>query len=271
MKTKLLITASILMFNTANIKAQVNYENTYTVVNGSEELFLTNLGNNNYKYVFWNYYQNKFSLYNLNHSPYLLNISPPLISDTAHFIGYITTTLFDCDSTNIEYAVMTQSPDITKKFYIYRTDGTLVFSRDSVTVQYCFGCNVGSVQYNGIVNTPAGTKLFLFNGSNQRFIYGLCGTLPENITEINQSSSFVKVFPNPSSHQINFQITPPSNYQEYELTIFNSAFQTVKTTVITGATTQINIDSELLSAGVYFYSLQNKNKVFQTGKINIIH
>jgi len=248
--------------------SQVNYENAYSLpTSGFEQLWITNLGNNNYKYVHADYLNYKFSLYNLNHTPYILNIAIGMSSDsTTYQIGYITSSLFDCDSTNIEYALMTLSPDPTTKFYVYRTDGTLIFARDSTTVPYCYGCNVGSVQINGIVNTPTGAKLFLFNSNNTWFVYGLCGVLPENITEINQSSSFVKVFPNPTSHQINFQVTPPSNLEKYELTIFNSAFQTIKTTVITGADNKINLDSEALSSGTYFYSLQNKNKVFQTGK-----
>lgn len=261
--------ACVCLLSAASIKAQVNYESAYLLpTSGYEQLWITNLGNNNYKYVHVDYINDNFSLYNLNHTPYMLNIPIAISTDSSlsYQIGYITSSLFDCDSTNIEYALMSQSPDPTKKFYIYRTDGTLIFSRDSTTVPYCYGCSVGSVEINGIVNTPVGAKLFLFNSNNTWFVYGLCGVLPENITEINQSHSYVKVFPNPTSQQINFQITPPGNLEKYGLTIFNSTFQTIKTIEITEPNTQINLDSESLSSGTYFYSLQSKNKVFQTGK-----
>ena len=275
MKKLLFITASILMLSNANIQAQVNYENTYLTTNpGQESLFLTNLGNDNYKYVVFDYYNDKFSLYNIDHTPFMLNISFPISTDSAVYrIGYITNALFDCDSTNIEYALMTTFPDDTRKFLVYRTDGTLIFSKDSVTVPYCYGCNVGTVEIKGIVNTPAGAKLSLFkyiNGYQQSFIYGLCGILPSNITEINHSTSYVKVFPNPVSHQVTFEIIPPSNLEKYELTIFNSTFQIIKIAVINGEA-QMNLNTETLSSGEYFYSLQNKNKIFQTGKISIIH
>ena len=283
MKKPLLITASIFMLCTANIKAQVTYEHTFitkTHVNlGFQEFFLTDLGNNNYKYVIYQYGYSgsgsSFSLYNMDYTPFMLNIHIPLSSDSMNYsyrLGYITSTLFDCDSTNIEYAMMLDVPNTVAhpNFAVYRTDGTLLFSKDSVGTMFCVGCGSGSWEMHPIMNTPAGAKLLLFNydnnGNQQTFIYGLCGTLPENITEINQSSSFVKVFPNPTSGKINFEITAPSHSEKYELTIFNAAFQVIKTTEIIGADTQLSLDSESLSSGTYFYSLQNKNKIFQTGK-----
>jgi hypothetical protein len=100
------------------------------------------------------------------------------------------------------------------------------------------------------------------------YVYGLCGILPENITEINQSSSYVRVFPIPSSRQISFEILPPSNLETYELTILNSAFQAIQTNRV-DREAKINLDTESMTSGTYFYSLQNKNKIFQTGKFII--
>lgn len=254
------------MLSTTNIKAQVNYENTYSLTHPEENFFITNLGNNEYKYVVVNYHDSNFSLYNLNHTPFMLNISVPQLTDTTSInIGYITSTLFDCDSTNIEYVLAEPDPNPTDKFYVIRTDGTIIFSKDSVTFPYCTLCVAGGQDIEGITNTSAGAKMLLFNKNNQYFVYGLCGTLPENIMEINQSISYVKVFPNPTANQINFKITPPNNLEKYELSIFNSAFQTIKTNIINGEA-KINIDCESLGSGTYFYSLQNKNKVLQSGK-----
>src|SRR5205085_1927238 len=107
--------------------------------------------------------------------------------------------------------------------------------------------------------------LSLFNHDLQIFIYGLCGILPQSITEINFATSFVKVFPVPSSGKIKFEIIPPSNFEEYEFVIFNSEFQVIKSSFIVGQK-EINLDGDALSSGNYFYSLGNKNQVFQTGK-----
>jgi hypothetical protein len=262
-KLLLFILTQTLLFNGFS---QVNYEHTYSLPYSEENFRITNLGNNNYKYVVANYHDSNFSLYNLDHTPYMLNIPVPLLTTTGSYnISYITSTLFDCDSTNIEYVLLNVDAQPTSKFYIYRTDGTIIFSRDSVTMPYCTLCGAGGADQEGITNTSTGAKMFLFNHNNQYFVYGLCGTLPENIMEINQSASYVKVFPNPTSNQINFNIAPPGNIEEYELIIFNSAFQTIKTSIISGEA-KINLDCEPFSSGTYYYSLQNKNKVFQTGK-----
>lgn len=269
------------MLKTANMKAQVTLEHTYLTNSQTasfQEFWLTNLGNSNYKYVVYNYgysSTSSFSLYNLDHTPYLLNISIPVASDTVNNIyyrlGYITSTLFDCDSTNIEFAMMLDVPHPAKSpnFCVYRTDGKVIFSRDSVGTIFSVGLGSGSYEMQPIMNTAVGAKLLLFNYANniqKTYVYGLCGTLPEGVTEISQSGSFVNVFPNPTSHQVNFEITAPSHSEEYKLTIFNSSFQSVKSAVVNGINTQIDLDSGNLSAGTYFYSLQTKSKVFQTGK-----
>ena len=252
------------------LNAQITLEHSYSLPHPEENFMITNLGNNNYKYVVIDYHDSYFSLYNLDNTPFMLNVSNSLINDTNGYqISYITSTLFDCDSTNIEYVLTNPVlPFRMTKFYIFRTDGTILFKKDSVTMPYCSLCGAGGSDVEGITNTSAGTKLLLLNDSNQYFVYDLCGTLPENITEINQSTSYVKVFPNPTSDQINFQITPPGNIEKYELTIFNSVFQTIKIIKISGET-KINIDCNPLSSGIYFYSLQNKNKIFQKGKFII--
>lgn len=282
-----------IMFLIANLikqstgKAQVNYEHTFitpTFQNlGFQELFLTNLGNDNYKYAIYSYGYSgtsSLSLYNLDYTPYMLNIQIPISSDSVnnafYRIGYITSTLFDCDSTNIEFAMMLSvpNPNVSPNFCVFRTDGTVIFSKDTVGTIYCAGCGAGSWNMYPIMNTTAGAKLFLFNydyaaSTLHTFVYALCGTLPESIIEINQSDSYVKVFPNPASGQITIQISVPSHSEKSELKIFNSAFQLIKTIEISESTTQLNLDNSLLNSGTYFYSLVSTNKVLQTSKFII--
>ena len=267
--------------------AQVSYEHTFITSTfqslGFQEIFLTDLGNDNYKYVIYGYGfsgSSSLSLYNLDYTPYMLNIQIPLSSDSInnvfYRIGYVTSTLFDCDSTNIEYAMMLSVPNpaASPNFCVFRTDGTVIFSKDTVGTIYCTGCGAGSWNMYPIMNTPAGTKLYLFNydysaATLHTLIYGLCGSLPESIIEINQSDSYVKVFPNPSAGQINFQITVPCHSEKHELKIFNSAFQVMKTIEVFESTTQLNLENSFLSSGTYFYLLTSKRKVIQTGKFTI--
>ncbi len=256
--------------------AQITYEHTYTAAPGvSNNMWLTNLGNNNYKYVVWDFNQAIFSLYNLDHTPLMTNVQVPIVPDSNRFyqIGYITSTLFDCDSTNIEYAVIGKGVSYTGKFMIYRTDGTQLFSRDSVTTLWCVGCAGGSEEFLAIENTPAGTKLFLVTQfpdyTEEMYVYGLCGTLPESAPDINNSSNFVQVFPNPTAREINFNVAVPSHIERqgsYELIIFNSSFQTIKTIPLNSIDNKISVDTEPLAAGEYYYSFQTMKKVFQYGK-----
>jgi hypothetical protein len=251
--------------------AQINLEHKYTLPHPHGNFRITNLGNNNYKYVVTNFHDHYFDLYNLDHTPFILNITNPLLTDTVggvYNLSYISSTLFDCDSTTIEYVLLTVSPNPNIKFYIYRTDGSILFSRDSVTMPYCTLCGAGGQDVEGITNTSDGAKMFLFNSNNDFFVYDLCGSLPENIIEIDHSSSYVTVFPNPASDYINFKISPPGNIEKYELIIFNSAFQTIKNSKI-DSDCEIVLDCNELSSGTYFFSLQNKNKIFQTGQFII--
>jgi len=252
-------------------EAQITYEHTYTIAPGIETPWVTDLGNNNYKWVMNSFYNDNFSLYNLDHSPYMLNIPLGFSTDSGHVysIGYITNSLFDCDSTNIEYALMSYSPRDTLQFAVYRTDGTLIFQRDSVTIPWAYGYNNGSIEIHGINNTNAGTKMTLFNFWGDYFIYSLCGTLPTAIKEINQPGSFVKVSPVPSSNGVNFSILSPGNIEKYELIIFDSAFKTLQKVPVRGIKNEINFNPENISSGTYYYSLQSNTKVFQTGKFII--
>lgn len=197
----------------------------------------------------------------------MLNIPVP-VSDSGdiYSVGYVSSTLFDCDSSNIEYALIPNQP--YQKFMIYRTDGTLLFIKDSVQTNYCYGCFGGSVEIHPIVNTPDKAKLYLRGGMPgfyQVHVYGLCDSLPVSYMGVSRTDSYVEVFPNPSAIQVNFKISAPDNYEQYELTIFDSEFKTIKTNAINGQTT-VTLDCNLLSSGTYFYSLQNKHNVLQTGK-----
>jgi|SRR6185436_1127737 len=252
----------------ASASAQVTLEHTYNIQFGNQ-MFYTDLGNNNYKYCTVDFYNDKFSLYNLDHSPFMLNISTAISLQSGVFwVGYITTTLFDCDSSNIEY-VLTSTASSTLPFYVYRTDGTLLFQKDSVVTQWCFGC-FGGISIHPIYNTPMGTKLLLANQSAEEwYVYSLCGSLPVSIDEIEQDGNhYVHVYPNPSSGNTVLEINSPGNIENYELTIYDASFQSVRKESVKGIQ-KITLENDKLSSGAYYFSLQTKNKIIQTGKFII--
>jgi hypothetical protein len=268
MKKLFLSLISILMLGTTNIKAQVNYEHMYTIPPNGISVYLTEIGGNNYKYVMTDYGNNKFSLYNLNHTPYILNvpIAVPTFTGQTYQIGYITSTLFDCDSTNVEYAIMSGYPHDTSKFMIYRTDGTLIFSKDSVTALWGYGGGVGSFEQHGVENTSGGAKLFLFNNHYQQFVYGLCGTLPGDIYDFSNHKEFVKIFPNPASQELNFEVVLPNNQDEFEIIIFNASGIEARRQRLSLMQNKFSLDVSAFSGGAYLFSLATKNKIYQSGK-----
>ena len=263
---------SMTLFYSAKSYGQFTYEQTYSIQDGQETPLLINIGNNNYKFVLYDWYHDKFDIYNIDHTPFLMNILLPISSDSgqSYQIAYITNTLFDCDSSNVEYVMTAQGARDSLNFYVFRTDGTLLFQKDSVTVPYAYGANVGTIEIHGITNTNAGAKLMLFNRQLQFFVYGLCGTLPQIVSQLNQPNSLVEVFPNPSSQMVHFKVTAPGNIEDYQFIIYDSSFRTIKTvSIAAGKQSEIILDGESLSQGLYFYSLQDKSNVFQSSKFLI--
>ncbi|MEI6816347.1 MAG: T9SS type A sorting domain-containing protein [Bacteroidota bacterium] len=240
-----------------------------------KDFYVIDLGNNNYKYAIQD--STGFSLYNLDATPYLLNVIPPIplvVSPSYYQVSYISSTLFDCDSSNIEY-ILTSSV-ARSNFYIYRTDGTLLFERDSVSGSYAFGMFDGSVVFQPIMNTPSGTKLFLQDNKwggiiDSEYVYSLCGTLSIVTSIMNPSNKggFVQIFPNPTDGIINFQINPPNNHEQFQLIIYDSSFQQVEKTNINGTNYQLDLKQKSLAPGTYLYSLKSDKSIFQTGKFII--
>jgi hypothetical protein len=243
-----------------------------------QEFFLTNLGNENYKYVMYDYDSTKFHLYNLDHTPFMLNISTQVLNDPAsgtyYHLGYITTELFDCDSTNIEFAMMlnTPRPAAHPNFGVYRTDGTVLFSKDTVGTIFSVGMGSGSYEMHPIMKTPEGSKLLLFNETgpiDNIFVYSLCGTLPTQIKTHDIQNNFVKVFPNPGFNEVGFEISNPNHSEKVELVIFNSVLVKIKTIQIRDANSIVYLNDDSIVAGTYFFTLQSRNNVYQTGKFII--
>ena len=229
------------------------------------------------KYFFADTLANTFSLYNMDFTPFLTNIAVPEPFEEATIAMqalYISRALFDCDTTNIEYAYYSPS-DNEKPFRIMRTDGTQLFKLDSANGPYCIGGCLGlSDVSRPIINTSDGTKLFLQKGNAgyvQIFIYSLCGTLPNDIFELPlKDQIYVTVFPNPSSSTLTFKINPPNNMSEFELVIVDGNARELKRERVNPQNQTYVFDSSNITEGTYFYTLCTKNKSYQSGKFIIL-
>ena len=211
----------------------------------------------------------------MDFTPFLMNVvvPEPFKDGTSTFRAvYITRSLFDCDSTNIEY-IYEEASNSNRTFYIMRTDGVQLFRLDSANGPYCFGdCLGGSDWVKPIIRTSAGTKLILQRPYPKGIkIYSLCGNLPStylySMSDMNQS--FVTVFPNPTSGYIVFHVNMPNNSEQFEVIIFDSNARECKRQVIDADSNSFTLDVSQYSSGNYYYTLCTKNNAYQKGKFII--
>lgn len=85
-------------------------------------------------------------------------------------------------------------------------------------------------------------------------------TIPKEIIEV----SGCKVFPNPASGQINFQLPTDIPVQDLKLSIINAAGQRLTDDFLTTTITNISLAS--YKPGIYFYKVMNKEQIMYTGK-----
>jgi hypothetical protein len=267
-----IILVSIIFFQFPKVCfSQINLEQQYNIY--KKTFYVSDIGNNNYKYIISD--SIGFSLYNLDHTPYLLNVVSPITlwsPPTFYQISYVSNSLFDCDSSNIEYVVTQWNHPAN--FYIYRTDNTLLFQKDSVTGYFSVAYADGSQYLQPIENTPSGTKLFLSDNksgviADNLYVYSLCGTLPASINKVLEDNNSILVYPNPTNGLINFKLRKSAQNEKYKLTIFNSFFQKIDEVLINGNDYSIDIKQKSYSAGLYLFDLKSADRIIQTGKFVI--
>jgi hypothetical protein len=219
---------------------------------------------------------NTFTLYNLDFTPFISNISvpEPFFQGTDRFQAlYITRTLFDCDSSNIEFAYYAPG-NINKTFSIVRTDGTILFQLDSANGPYGYGNMLGGTDFiRPIINTESGTKLFLqsFTGGYAKvYVYALCGNLPNNIFDFTEiENDYVTIFPNPTAQELNFQFNNSTNLHYEEILIYSSEGKEIKKIYIGSPINNLNLDIRNFESGIYSYSIKVKDGASLSGKFII--
>lgn len=265
-----IVMMSMGLFYSTDSKGQITLDTTVIPLGGwGWDAYPVQISPTETKYLFADTVTNTFSLYNMDFTPFMTNIAVPEPFAAWTFqVLYVTRSLFDCDTSNIEYVYATPAGG-TKPYYIMRTDGTQLFKLDSAIGYYCLGGCLGlSDIIRPIRNTSAGAKLFLHKGIGNQdvHIYSLCGTLPVEVFDfMNINQSFVKIFPNPTSNTISFQINLPDNINEYELVIHDNSSKEIKREQV-NSRMEMTIDVSNFSSGTYFYSLCTKNKAYQSGK-----
>lgn len=274
---KKLIIVVVIMISAVSVKAQIIYEHTYPGPQSPSEarpVVINMGGSDGYKYLYVDYQTNQLRLFNLDHSNFATVTVPTLLTNNSEYrIGYVTWSLFDCDTTMFEYAVL---PSIWKNtFCIYRQDGSVVFKKDSTLAIWCVGCYDRSYEQLPIYNTPVGAKLLLSKSDSLGFsktidVYSLCGSLPTNVSLTNAgSTSHLKVFPNPTDMTVNFEVTPTNNFEKLELVVFDITGQEIRRETVGQGYRLYTLDVSYLPSGTYPFSLYSNGQKLDSGKFII--
>jgi|ERR1035437_7940810 hypothetical protein len=268
--------AIIALSSRQTLKAQITLEHTYdatsmNVYGTARDFGILDLGNLNFKYYKLTLDSNFFDLYNLDHSLYTHVPIPAVWNNTNNYgVTYITNSLFDCDSTTVEY-ILDQLDSGSIK--IYRTDGTLLFYADSamMTIEY------GGV---GVVNpfirtTPQGTKMILNYLDGSVKVFSLCGTVPMDYTGIHNNigngMSLNNIYPNPSNGNTTIEFNLPQGANTGEIVIYNMQGVELKSYKVDNTFHTLLLNNSEFHAGTYFYQLLTSNGVTGAKKMIVIH
>lgn len=274
---KKIIIYTILLLCTVKTYSQISLDTIINPWNAiGYDMYPIKISVNETKYYVQDTLTNTFNLYNLDFSPFLLNVAVP--ESYSPFtknmeVIYISRTLFDCDSTNIEYAYTAIGSGFNP-FYIMRTDGTMLFKLDSALAPYVIGALNGSQDIRPIMNTESGAKLFLYypKNTNNLYIYSLCGTLNNNLFSMTNTifnESFVNVSPNPSTGVVSFQMILPDNLNTYSIRILDSKGRTLTSKLLDNNNFNNTFNFESFSNGQYYYNVYQNNLVYYSGKFLI--
>ena len=253
------------------VSAQITLEHTFDSLHYGRDFYITDIGNNNSKFVFIDTSSNSFDLLNLDGTSYLTDIPTPDAIMPDYSVAYVTNALFDCDTSTVEFAFMSYLNGYLP-FRVLRTDGTILLQVDSARGPVCYGCVAGTKEITPIVNTQEGAKLILFKGLSpgifRNFIYDLCGTLPaaSQVVDISGSEMMVRVYPNPSSTMVIFEISSLTNLTDSRLTVIDATGQLVLSQTIQGQSDLISLQADDLASGQYQYVVSGDRGTLHSGK-----
>ena len=251
--------------------AQITLEQVYPNASfkTGRQFQIVNLGNENHKYLLTDLGNSTFTFYNLNHSIYLTATIPVVWSNNNYKVQYFSNTLFDCDSSNIEYMLVynkcTVYPDCIQYISVYRTDGTLLFSEDSVRALNISGGP--TINRNYIVNTPNGTKLILDHEDSTVRVFGLCDILPTNYTQLKMDNGMVNSFPNPSRDYAIINYSLPNDVNNGTIVFYDIEGREIKRFNVDRSFDHLRVSTEDFASGTYYYNLHTSNGISSGKKL----
>ena len=212
--------------------------------------------------------ENHFDLYNEDYTLYRSVDIPYEYQGSAQYnMFHVSRTLFDCDSTNIEYLISWSGQSQTWSKVIREDETELLSEEDVIYNAY----NIAVPESNGIVSGPNGSLLHLeggFSGSPLSRVFQLCGQLPRNtsrldstmtgLTEVDQPLDQLKLYPNPSDSQINIDYDLEGN-KKGVLEIYNMEGQLIEQKNLGDFFDKVMLDVSEYTSGTYIVKIQTDN------------
>jgi hypothetical protein len=210
----------------------------------------------------------EFTLYNLNGTIYKTIYLPPkpYPSSIVYYISNISTSLFDNDSSTIEYLISyacDSSGYGFRQLQVVREDGSVLLDEPKAVVYYWPPNFVDA----SIYNTEEGAKLKLYcyfaNGANNGTrVFSLPGKVPSGVNE-NQNIYSLKsiIYPNPNDGSF-FIKFPSNNHGISTIDLLSSDGKLLNTFKSSNSTLQVNYPG--LINGIYFLQIKTE----KTGSIN---
>ncbi|GAB4290432.1 MAG: hypothetical protein Kow0068_15850 [Marinilabiliales bacterium] len=246
-------------------------ENIYLIntTNGNY-IFSTYLDGKGFKYYYIDPANSNIKIYNLNYTIHK-TITVPYIMPTANNkfgVSYLSTNLFDTDTSNIEYMWRGMNENTYVSYIIIlREDGTILFEDSNY-----FGLDIEQFfQQYPIFQTDSGTKMMLYYMDNTAKIYSLPGKLPclecseyfpSKVDDISLlSNSNIQVYPNPNNDIINIKYNLPIESKYGDIIIVDMNGIEIKHISLKQSNGIINISGSELNKGKYLIYLKTENKV----------
>ena len=223
------------------------------------------------------------NLYNLNHSLYKSITIPPLphnINGSNAYVFYISDSLFNVNTANIEYLVDYQDTDFVSHIYVFDDTGNTIFSKDSAVAQLSWP----DPYREFVFYTPNGYKMILFQSTNNNatYVYNLPGALPcsecsnGNLVSsvapglrIN-NGSLMDAYPNPAKNSTTINYELPDGINQGALVFYDLQGKEIKTFTVDRTFNSILVSTADLSAGTYLYVLRAGDNYVGSKKMVII-
>jgi len=226
------------------------------------------------KYPYDSLLFSSFSLLNPDGSLYKEITLPPKPNKVTRIsaIMYPSMTLFDSDSTTLEYMVDYQRFTGSRYFdqiRIAREDGTILFDEPFLSIPY--GSLAQFPYLAPFFKIGHDTKMMLYYSDTINSlqygtrVYSLPGQLPSSVNSLSNDINYpISVFPNPSNGS--FWIVSKTENQTKQIEVFSMEGKLVRKYISESAVTKISdVD---LPAGAYLINIANK-KWFQSTKLII--